>query len=357
MPADFDRCVKNGGRIRTKKLSGGRHMRICFLDGKSFAGEVKKTKGESMNKPMLMYARPILTEAIMKNGERKLFIKGNAIEAGVSRNNVDYKAEVLEVAAKSIIGTPLLLNHGDMDVKNIVGKVVEAGFDGNNMPFKAEIDTNEKWLVNKLEKGFIDKVSIGALPMKNGKVYDPEPDDDGIIRPEGLEFQELSLVPIPGVPNASINQVIAESYKVKKMEKTKIEQLEEKLKKMTETNEALEKKLSEEETSEDKPAEQDEPKEDEKPEPTPDPEPAKEEVTELRKQVEKLTESVSKLTEKPKGVVETEESKMAEKFGFNRGEVSIAHIEGQPSGISEIFTADSTVENDDPTSIRKWRLY
>ena len=44
MPAGFDRCVKNGGRVRTKKLSGGRYMHICFLNGKSYAGEVKTAK-------------------------------------------------------------------------------------------------------------------------------------------------------------------------------------------------------------------------------------------------------------------------------------------------------------------------
>jgi hypothetical protein len=41
MPQAFDNCVKNGGRVRTKTLSGGRYMHICFLGGKSYAGEVK----------------------------------------------------------------------------------------------------------------------------------------------------------------------------------------------------------------------------------------------------------------------------------------------------------------------------
>lgn len=44
MPAGFNRCVKMGGRVRTKRLSGGRFQRFCFLGGKSFAGEIKKRK-------------------------------------------------------------------------------------------------------------------------------------------------------------------------------------------------------------------------------------------------------------------------------------------------------------------------
>jgi putative hemolysin len=44
MPADFERCVKRGGRVRTKKLSGGKYIKICFLDGKSYAGETHTAK-------------------------------------------------------------------------------------------------------------------------------------------------------------------------------------------------------------------------------------------------------------------------------------------------------------------------
>jgi len=44
MPAGFDKCVKDGGRVGTKKLKGGKYMHICFLKGKSYPGEVKKAK-------------------------------------------------------------------------------------------------------------------------------------------------------------------------------------------------------------------------------------------------------------------------------------------------------------------------
>ena len=46
MPSSFERCRRNGGKIRTKQLSGGRYMHICVLKGKSYPGEVK-TKKES----------------------------------------------------------------------------------------------------------------------------------------------------------------------------------------------------------------------------------------------------------------------------------------------------------------------
>jgi len=40
----FENCVKQGGRVRTKTLKGGKYMHICFKGGKSFAGEVKEKK-------------------------------------------------------------------------------------------------------------------------------------------------------------------------------------------------------------------------------------------------------------------------------------------------------------------------
>ena len=51
MPKDFDACVKAGGRVRTKQLSDGRYIHICWdKAGKSHAGEVKEKKGEKLKK-------------------------------------------------------------------------------------------------------------------------------------------------------------------------------------------------------------------------------------------------------------------------------------------------------------------
>ena len=53
MPVEFDACVKNGGRIRTKKLSGGKYMHICFPKGggPSVAGEVKTAETKAKSTP------------------------------------------------------------------------------------------------------------------------------------------------------------------------------------------------------------------------------------------------------------------------------------------------------------------
>lgn len=51
MPVDFDKCVREHGRVRTKTLSDGRYLRICYdKAGKSHAGEVRERKGDKLKK-------------------------------------------------------------------------------------------------------------------------------------------------------------------------------------------------------------------------------------------------------------------------------------------------------------------
>lgn len=51
MPADFERCVRAGGRVRRVSgphkrlgLAKGEYMNVCFLHGEMFRGERKKVK-------------------------------------------------------------------------------------------------------------------------------------------------------------------------------------------------------------------------------------------------------------------------------------------------------------------------
>lgn len=44
MPKTFKEAIKNGARVRTKKLPDDKFIHIAYLDGKSFAGEVKNNK-------------------------------------------------------------------------------------------------------------------------------------------------------------------------------------------------------------------------------------------------------------------------------------------------------------------------
>lgn len=57
MPESFDRCVENGGRVRTisgpnKKygLKKGEYRKICFIDNSAFMGHKTKKKSEKGKK-------------------------------------------------------------------------------------------------------------------------------------------------------------------------------------------------------------------------------------------------------------------------------------------------------------------
>ncbi len=41
MPEGFLKCVREKGRVRTKKLKNGKYIHLCFKGGKSYAGEIK----------------------------------------------------------------------------------------------------------------------------------------------------------------------------------------------------------------------------------------------------------------------------------------------------------------------------
>ena len=49
MPAGFDKCISDGGKVITKKVNDKQYLNICYdKDGKSHHGEVKTKKEESV---------------------------------------------------------------------------------------------------------------------------------------------------------------------------------------------------------------------------------------------------------------------------------------------------------------------
>lgn len=44
MPEGFDNCEKKGGHVRRKKVGKNKYINICWLNGKSYAGEVHTKK-------------------------------------------------------------------------------------------------------------------------------------------------------------------------------------------------------------------------------------------------------------------------------------------------------------------------
>ncbi len=133
--------------------------------------------------------------------DKPLRIRGVAMTAGLSRNFNIYTPEELQNSANKLVSAPVYLEH--VSVPNAIGKIVKTEFDGQNLWYEAEIYDDE--VAEKIRKGLIRHVSVGAdyetIDFLDGKV------------PHGLHNAELSLVAVPGIPDANIQ--IMEKLEIK----------------------------------------------------------------------------------------------------------------------------------------------
>jgi hypothetical protein len=280
-------------------------------DPKAYCATIMRKVEKPKHNFKLSYSSPIIIESLQEGADKKLFIIGNAISVGASRNKtlegkkIIYKEEELQKAASKMVGIPLILNHESDDVRNIVGIVTEAKYENGSVPYKARIDHGEEDIVRKLTNGFINRVSIGAD-------YEKLEEKNDSISPLGLEILELSLVPIAGIPTADISQVICEKYnEVSKMaEVDKTKELEETIATLKAENAKLDsekKSLSEkmkiqEEAS--KVAET-----------------HKSEMTKMEESIKELKDKISAIGSTPKGVVET--GKQGKRFELTKEPVEM----------------------------------
>lgn len=131
-------------------------------------------------------------QVIEKIVDKPLRIRGIAIAAGMSRNFNIYTPEELQAFASKLVDAPVYVEH--VSVESAVGKVTKTEWDGHALWYEAEIYESE--IADKIRKGLIQHVSVGAdyeaIDIVDGKV------------PHGLHNAELSLVAVPGVPEANV---------------------------------------------------------------------------------------------------------------------------------------------------------
>ena len=157
-----------------------------------------KEKGLDYTKPMPKekvreHVSAILPFQILeKIVDKPLRIRGLAITAGMSRNFNIYMPEELQAFASKLVAAPIYIEH--VAVPNAVGKVTKTEWDGENLWYEAEIYDDET--AAQIRKGLIQHVSVGAD-------YETIDIFDGQI-PHGLYNAELSLVAVPGIPEANV---------------------------------------------------------------------------------------------------------------------------------------------------------
>lgn len=167
-------------------------------------------------------------------------ITGIAIDETVSRNGIKYEAAELQKAADTLIGRPLLNSHRSEDIKDIMGVVKDAHYNSDKRAIEFEADVMDKEAEQRLRDGRIKNVSIGAR-------FETLENNDSFKTPRGLEFLELSLVAVPGVKNASINQgfdqILSEKFDFLKEIEAELKYMEETQMETQENNTSLESQM------------------------------------------------------------------------------------------------------------------
>jgi hypothetical protein len=212
MHPDFQKIYRNFitqyGEDKGKAIYYAWLQKYGLDDSKALEPQLKRLKKEWLITIDESYGKPLL-------------IKGYAIHAGATRNWNLYLEDELKKAADSLVGKPIYLEH--VDVGSAVGKVLLAGWDPEKRViwFTAEVYDDE--VADKIRAGIIKHVSICAD-------YDVLEPFDSIKIPYGLEFRELSLVAVPGDPEANIMVVehLLHTPKADLLEGEEVEMSEEK---------------------------------------------------------------------------------------------------------------------------------
>ncbi|MEM2995325.1 MAG: hypothetical protein QXI91_04845 [Candidatus Bathyarchaeia archaeon] len=185
---------KDGIKAVVGKPKGKNTMEIqSYLFDVSKGWTIEKAKAwfERHKKDEKFFSMRVLEKIV----DKPLRIRGVALTVGMSRNLNIYTPEELQAFAQKLVNAPVYVEH--VAVPNAVGKIVKAEWDGQSLWYEAEIYDDE--IAEKIRKGLIRHVSVGAD-------YETVDIVDGKI-PHGLHNAELSLVAVPGIPEANIKIV------------------------------------------------------------------------------------------------------------------------------------------------------
>ncbi len=131
--------------------------------------------------------------------EGVLRVRGVVATPRVSRNRVFYPPEELERAVKQLAGKPVPIYLEHVSAERAVGWArLRWNPEKLRVEFEGEILDEEA--AEKVRKGLIKHVSLGA----DYEVLEP---GDGYRVARGLEFRELSLVAVPGIPEAGLEPI------------------------------------------------------------------------------------------------------------------------------------------------------
>ena len=142
-------------------------------------------------------------------GKDSIKISGVCIREGISRNKRRYIATELDKFSKTMVGKPILSDH-EATISSAIGTITksESMDNGKFITYEADIYDDGKGTIEKIKRGILKEVSIGALA---GKILRDKEDKELII-PINMEALELSIVVCPGNRGTSLNVDTEENY-------------------------------------------------------------------------------------------------------------------------------------------------
>ncbi len=138
-----------------------------------------------------------------------LRIKGILTSARVSRNDRLYLPEELRRMVEELNGREVPVYWEHVSAQNAIGKA-RVYWDEVNKAIRYEAEIFDEEAAEKIRSGLVKHVSLGADYERIDLV-------DGVVIPRNLHLREISLVAVPGIPEASIELV--EPIKLKAVER------------------------------------------------------------------------------------------------------------------------------------------
>ena len=188
MSKEFLSCVANGGRVRTIKVKGHpeQYMKVCYLNGKSYSGEVhtkKKLSDVSVyrnNDELIDLGDNLFKKQILRVGD---WIYGD----GKLEVTKDYLKQIAENFKKGVLENVFVpLTHSD-DPRDNTGDVkeVEVSKDGKTLEAVLSVDDNAAQLIRdkkvkgvscSIEENYMDKEkkkNVGSVLRHVALVLEP----------------------------------------------------------------------------------------------------------------------------------------------------------------------------------------
>jgi TolA-binding protein len=244
--------------VRRKTLSGGRYMNICFIGGKSYAGEVHSKKEssevpydntEEVTEEMSEFTEDLslifnIKEKSSVDKDKRTVTAAFLQENIMSANGRFYPAETVRGAIHELEGKKSFIGHDTNDARDIVAVIRNPRMEGPLAvaDFHFGCDEISEMMFQKIAGGLVDSTSIRAA----GKTRRAKMGEKFVDVVRDLKIGTIDWVPEGGIKTARVLKVFETAPEFKEIDaKEENNMAGEELKQLQEQVDSLIKKVEE----------------------------------------------------------------------------------------------------------------